>query len=135
MHTLMTDAQFQSLALIITAAIAIIPATMAAVWSRSAKSNSMEANRNATEAKENSAGALHEVKANGGMSEPDPTLNDKINHLIEMSAAGDRRMDNLDAKFEDHLRHSKVMDSALAEVFFAVKPDLKRDELDEVFNN
>lgn len=134
MLPLLTDAQFNSLALILIAAIGIIPATLAAFWSRSAKNNSIEANQNSIQAKENSASALHEVKDNGGMSEPDPTLKDYIKWVSEMLSSEGRRIDSIENLLDAHLKHSKIMDAALAEVFFVVKPDLKRDDLEELIN-
>jgi hypothetical protein len=113
-HALLTDAQFNSIALVIIAVIGIIPATLAAIWSRSAKHNS-------SEAKDNAAGALHEVKANGGMSDPDPTLKDYIKFVGESVEQHHREIGSIRALLDDHLKHSKMMDIALAEVFFEVK--------------
>lgn len=117
MHALITDDQWNSLSLVVVAAIGIVPATLAAVWSRGAKNNSVEANANA-------AGALHEVKANGGMSDPDPTLKDYIKFVGERVELNHSRMDKLEELLTEHLRHSKIMDQALAEVYLAVHPDL-----------
>lgn len=121
MHLLISDAQFNSVALILIALIGIIPATLAAVWSRSAKHSSAEA-------KNNSAGTLHEVKANGGMSDPDPTLKDYIKFVGENVEMNSRRIDKFEEMFSEHLKHSRLMDSALAEVFFAVKKDHIEEE-------
>jgi hypothetical protein len=118
MITLISDPQFQSIALVIAGAIAIIPATLAAVWSRSAKQNSSEASAHA-------AGALHEVKANGGMSDPDPTLKDYVKYVGEFVEKNDREIAEVRDLLEAHLKHSQVMDKALAEVYFAIKPTLK----------
>lgn len=134
MHLYLSDGRFNSIALIIIAVVTIIPAMLSAYWSRKAGKNSVEARDNSIQAKENSAGALHEVKSNGGMLEPDPTLKDKINYLIDLAQKDGRRIDKLDANFELHLKHSRIMDAALAEVFFVVKPDLKRDDLEEIIN-
>lgn len=135
MNPLLTDSQFNSMALIVIALITIIPTTLAAYWARGARNDSREANQNATEAKENSAGALHEVKANGGMDDPDPTLKDYIKWVGENTSGNTRRLDKLEAILEAHMKHSKVMDAALAEVFFTVKPDLKTDDLEELLKN
>lgn len=134
MIPLLTDAQFNSIALILIAAIGIIPATMAAVWSRSSRTNSIEANQNAKEARDNSAGTLHEVKANGGMTGPDPTLKDIMKYVGEIAAQDSRRMDRIEELIENHIRHSNLMDSVLAEVFFAVKPDLRSKDLEDLMN-
>lgn len=117
------------------AVITIIPTTLAAYWARGARNDSREAKVNANEAKENAAGALHEVKENGGMSDPDPTLKDYIRWLGEMMAADGRRIDKIDETLKQHIKHSKIMDAALAEVFFVVKPDIRRDDLDEILKN
>lgn len=103
------------------AAISIIPTTLAAIWSKSAQRNSVEANAN-------SAGALHEVRSNGGMSDPDPTLKDYVRFVGELAEKDDRRLDKVEELLEEHLRHSKIMDAALAEVFFVVKPDMRDKE-------
>lgn len=121
MLPLISDAQFLGAVGLISSAIAIIPATLAAIWARSAKQNS-------SEAMDNSAGALHEVKANGGMSDPDPTLKDYIKFVGENVERLGRRMDHTEGLLDDHLKHSKVMDAVLAEVFFVVKPDLKPED-------
>lgn len=134
MIPLMTEGQTVSLASIIVAIIAIIPATLAAYWSRTARNNSVEARDNSIEAKENSAGALHEVKANGGMSDPDPTLKDYIKHVGETMAADSRRLDEAIDLLTTHIKHSNLMDAVLAEVFFAVKPEMKTEDLEKLFN-
>lgn len=121
MNPLLSDEQFNTIGLIIIAAIGIVPATLAAVWSRSAKTNSVEA-------KHNSAGALHEVKANGGMSDPDPTLKDYIKFVGEKVEQHGRRVDSIEDLLSEHLRHSKMMDQALAEVFFKVMHDREGEE-------
>lgn len=127
MHLLLSEGNTDSLVLILVATIAIIPTTLAAFWSRTARNNSIEA-------KENSAGALHEVKANGGMSDPDPTLKDYIKHVGETMATDSRRVDRIETLLENHLKHSKMMDAILAEVFFAVKPETKRDDLERLIS-
>lgn len=134
MHLLLSEAHTDSLVLVLVACIGIIPATLAAYWSRTARNNSVEARDNAAEARENSAGALHEVKANGGMSDPDPTLKDYIKHVGETMAADSRRVDRIETLLESHLKHSKMMDAILAEVFFAVKPETKRDDLERLIS-
>lgn len=132
MFPLITDSQLDSLALIVVAIIGIVPATLAAFWARGARTHSLEANKNANEAKENSAGALHEVKANGGMDDPDPTLKDYIKWVGENVARNSRRIDSIEEDLSSHIRHSKVMDAALAEVFFVVRPDTRLPEEDRL---
>lgn len=114
----LSDARFDSLIQLLISAVTIVPAIAAAFWAKSAQ-------RSSTEAKENSAGALHEVKSNGGMSDPDPTLKDYIKFVGEIVEKDGRRLDKLEELLDQHLKHSKIMDAALAEVFFVVKPDLK----------
>ena len=57
------------------------------------------------------------------MSEPDPTLKDYIKHVGETMAADSRRLDRLQDLLETHIKHSKLMDEVLAEVYFAIKSD------------
>lgn len=124
MSPLLSDAQFNSLALILIAAIGIIPATLAAFWSRSAKQNSQAASNHA-------ADTLHEVKANGGMSDPDPTLKDYVKYVGEFAEKNDREIAEVRNLLEAHLKHSQIMDQALAEVYFAIKPLMtNQDEVD-----
>ncbi len=125
MLPLVSDAQFNSIALVVIAAIGIIPGTLAVVYSR-------KASNNAVEAKENSAGALHEVKANGGMSDPDPTLKDYIKFVGESVVNQDTRLSALENLLEEHLAHSKIMDSALAQVFLHIRPDMDRSDAEEL---
>lgn len=145
MILLLTDPQFQTVGLILVAIIGIVPATLAAIWSRTAKANSAEA-------KENSASALHEVMTNGGMSDPNPNLNDHVKYQTQMAERLldvalplvsqvneiDERfkqhlqetqpvkelVEQLDKNLNSHIKHSQVMDKALAEVYLKVKPDV-----------
>lgn len=121
---LISDENFNSLMLVVIAFIGIVPTTLAAYWSRQAKSNSVEA-------KVNSAGALHEVKANGGMSDPDPTLKDYIVFVGENVDSQGRRLGGLEELVADHIRHSQFMDQALARVFLHIRPDLDDEDFDE----
>jgi hypothetical protein len=123
MYPLISDAQFGSIALVIAGAIAIVPSTLAAIWSHSAKHNSVEANAN-------SAGALHEVRANGGMADPDPTLKDYVKYVGEFAEKNDREIAEVRNLLEAHLKHSQVMDKALAEVYFAIRPTMKHGDDD-----
>lgn len=115
MTPLLSDAQFNSIALILIAAIGIIPATMAAYYSRGAKKDSKDA-------KENSAKALHEVATNGGMSDPNPNLNDHVKYQTEMLESLISELSDLKADFGAHLVHSKTMDEALAELYLQIRP-------------
>lgn len=139
----MTDVYVSTLGLIIVAIITGIPVTLAAYWGYKAKVNSDEARvnsavavvnsaaaeQNSAEARQNSADAIHELKANGGMLEPNPTLNDKVNYVIEIAESDHRRLDSVVELLDAHLKHSKLMDQALAEVFFVVKPDINPQDL------
>ena len=127
MIPLVAEGVLNSLALVLVATIGIVPATLAAFWSRTARNNSIEA-------RDNSAGALHEVKANGGMSDPDPTLKDYIKHVGETMAADSRRLDQLQDLLTTHIKHSTLMDAILAEVFFAVKPEMKSEDLERLLS-
>lgn len=114
---MITDGQWTAIASIVVAAIAAVPATLAARWSRQANANAGK--------------ALHEVKANGGMSDPDPTLKDYIKYVGESVEQHSRRLNNVEALLDEHLKHSRVMDRALAAVFLEVKPDLDLEGIDD----
>lgn len=116
MTPLLSDAQFNSIALILIAAIGIIPATLAAYWSRGAKKESKDA-------KENSEKALHEVATNGGMSDPNPNLNDHVKYQTEMLESLITEFNDLKTDFGAHLVHSKTMDEALAELYLQIRPE------------
>lgn len=116
MNAMISDAQFNSIALVLIAAITIIPTTLAAYWARGAKKDSGEA-------KENSAKALHEVATNGGMSDPNPNLNDHVKYQTEMLENLTKGHDDLQSAFEAHLAHSKTMDEALAELYLQIRPE------------
>lgn len=119
MTPMLSDGHLTILASVIVAAIGIVPGTLAAIWSRKAKTNS--------------EGALHEVKANGGMSDPDPTLKDYIKYVGENGEHLSRRVNNLEVLLDEHLKHSRIMDRALAEVFMTVRPELDLDLGDDDF--
>lgn len=118
-----------NLTTILVATIAAVPLTLTAYWSRGAKKNSQEARadsaeakKNSAEAKENSAQALHEVSTNGGMSDPNPNLNDHVKYQTEMTEFLVRSHQALDRKFDAHLKHSAIMDQALAELYLKDRP-------------
>jgi hypothetical protein len=115
---LITDSQFNSLALIVIAMVGIIPATLAAYYSKGAKTRSEEAAASSEE-------AAAEVRTNGGMTDPHPNVNDHIKYQTEMLEQLIERLDRSEAKIEDHLTVSSVMAEALAEVYLAVLPSRK----------
>ena len=83
---LMNEVTTNTVGTILVSAITIIPATLAAVWSRDNK-------------KTNKA-TLHEVQANGGMTDPDPTLKDYIKFVGENTIIMSKRLE----RFEDDIR-------------------------------
>lgn len=95
---------------VILAFIAIVPATLAAYWARTAKTNSEEA-------KNSSAEALHEVSSNGGMNDENPTLKDYIKHSTVLAEEHSQRLNIVESQLLEHLKHSSVMDTALAEIY------------------
>lgn len=116
MNALVSDAQFNSIALVIIAVITIVPTTLAAYWSRGAKKESNQANAN-------SAKALHEVATNGGMSDPNPNLNDHVKYQTEMLENLGKELADLKTDFSAHLTHSRTMDEALAELYLQIRPE------------
>lgn len=106
----MTDASVTAMSMVAVAVITIVPSTLAAVWSHKGNTKAKESLSKAEE-------TLHEVKANGGMDGPDPTMKDYIKHLSKEQA-------QLKKAFEAHMVHSKVMDQALAQVYLALNPDV-----------
>lgn len=117
MSPLFTDAQFNSIALVVVAIITIVPTTLAAFWARSAKNSSAETAR--------------EVSTNGGMSDENPNVNDHIKYQTEMLEGLVERQDNHEQLLANHLSHSKIMDQALAQVYLKVMPGLHVFEEDE----
>lgn len=110
MLPMVTDNQFNSIALVVIAVIGIVPTTLAAFWARSAKNNSQE--------------AADQVKTNGGMSDPNPNVNDHIKYQTEMLETVLGRQENLEQLVSNHISHSQIMDTALAEVYLYVKPGM-----------
>lgn len=108
---LLTDPQFNSIAIVVVAFITIIPTTLAAFWARSAKNSSAEAAR--------------EVVTNGGMESPIPNVNDHIKYQTEMLESLVERQDIHEKLLANHIAHSKIMDAALAEVYLEVKPTIR----------
>jgi len=85
----MTESTVNQIGAAVVAAIAIIPATLAAVWSHKSKSNTNE--------------ALHEVKENGGMADPDPTLKDYIRYVGENTILLGKRLEKFEEKFDKYI--------------------------------
>lgn len=129
MNLWMTDSQFNTVGLIIIAVITIAPSMLAAYWANKAKSNSQHA-------RDSAASAAHQVMNNGGMSDPDPNLNDHIKYQTQMLEALGQTVETLggslvdvDGRLTEHLDHSVVMDTALAEVYLLLKNEgLERKE-------
>lgn len=124
MHALITDSQFNSLALVLIAVITIVPTTLSAYWSRKAKNNSADA-------ASSSAEAAAEVRTNGGMTDPNPNVNDHIKYqteMLEKLMPIITRQENTENMLEEHLTHSKIMDQALSQVYFKVMTDTPIDE-------
>ena len=106
---------------VVIAVITIVPGILAAHWARGAK-------KDAKDAKENSAGTLHEVHSNGGMSGPKPTLKDYMKHhateleRVNVSVTSlERRFKKLETTFADETKHNRVMDRALGELYLAYR--------------
>lgn len=116
MFPLITDAQVNSIALVIIAVIGIVPTTLAAFWARSAKNNSAE--------------TAKEVGTNGGMTDPHPNINDHVKYQTEMLEQLIQRQDNTEQLLATHISHSQIMDDALARVYLKVMPDLDGADMD-----
>lgn len=119
MHVLITDSQFNSLALVLIAVITIVPTTLSAYWSRKAKNNSAEA-------ASSSAEAAAEVRTNGGMTDPHPNVNDHIKYqteMLEKLMPVVARQETTEKLLKEHLDHSKIMDQALSQVYLKVMTD------------
>lgn len=119
MYPLITDSQFNSIALVLIAVVGIVPATLSAYWSRKAKNNSEE--------------TAAEIRTNGGMTDPNPNVNDHIKYQTEMLEQVLQRLDKNDQVLGDHLRHSKVMDEAVADLYLYIKPPRfpKEEDMDQ----
>lgn len=114
---LLTDPQFNSIAIVVVAIVTIIPTTLAAFWARSAKQSSAEVSR--------------EVMTNGGMESLVPNVNDHIKYQTTMLETLVERQDNTEQLLANHISHSKVMDAALAEVYLTVKPTIRMQHIFE----
>lgn len=111
MLPLLTDSQFNSIALVVIATVGIVPTTLAAYWAKGAKNRSEE--------------AAAEVRTNGGMTDPNPNVNDHIKYQTEMLEQLMGRQDNTEKLLADHISVSKIMNQALAEVYLKVQPSNK----------
>lgn len=124
MLPLITDSQFNSVALVVIALIGIAPA----LYAKSANKNSKEAKENSQAAADSVAEVAHELRNNGGMEDPNPNLNDHIKYQTEMlekvvgtvQTIGDSLVD-VDTRLAEHLDHSEIMDTALADVYSMLK--------------
>lgn len=115
---LISDARFNSIALVLIAVIGGAATLLTAYWAHGAKKNSEE--------------TAAQVRTNGGMSDPDPNVNDHIKYQTRMLERLTERQDNHEQLLADHISHSRIMDRALAEVYLAVKPTARlRFILDE----
>lgn len=130
MYVLITDVQSNAIALVLVAVVGIVPATLAAIWSRTAKTNSAEAMQSSAAASESAADAAREVGVSNTSGSPQPQSN--LSHhvkyqtqILENLAA---RLNGVEVLFSDHLKHSAIMDRALSQVYLIVKPD--KDLLD-----
>jgi Co/Zn/Cd efflux system component len=108
MLPLITEVQINSITLVLVAVIGIVPATLAAIWSRRAKNSSEE--------------AAEQVRTNGGMSYPDPNVNDHIKYQTGMLEELLGRQAASEKLLEDHIAHSAMMDQVLADVYTTVMP-------------
>lgn len=131
MYFLITDVQFNAIALVLVAAIGIVPATLAAMWSRTAKTNSAEAVQNSAAAQESAAVTAREVGTNGGMTDPHPNLNDHVKYQTQMLEGLSARLSGVEVLLSDHLKHSTIMDRALSEVYLMVKPEGPQEDPDQ----
>ena len=111
-----TDSQFNSVALVVVALITIIPVTLTAFWSRSAQKNSAAAKVSAAE-------AADQVRTNGGMSDPNPNLNDHVKYqteLLEKLQDVPYRLGTLETAFEDHVAVANTMGRGMAEMYLHI---------------
>lgn len=111
MLPLLTDSQFNSVALVAIAFVGIVPTTLAAYWAKGAKNRSEE--------------TAAEVRTNGGMTDPNPNVNDHIKYQTELLEGLVGRQDNTEKLLADHISVSRVMNQALAEVYLTVQPSKK----------
>lgn len=112
---LLTDSQFNSVMLVVVAVVGIVPGVLAAYWAKGSKQNS----KDAKDAAEEAAG---QVRTNGGMSDPNPNVNDHIKYQTEMLESVVHELLNQKKILSDHIQHSNIMDQAIAEVYLHVKP-------------
>lgn len=115
---LISDARFNSIALVLIAVIGGAATLLTAYWSHGAKKNSEE--------------TAAQVRTNGGMSDPEPNVNDHIKYQTKMLERLTERQDNHEQLLADHISHSRIMYRARADVYLAVKPTARlRFILDE----
>lgn len=123
MTVMITDAQFNSVMVFLGILVTAVCSMIAAYWAQGAKRNSEAAKNSAQE-------AANEVKTNGGMSDPNPNLNDHVKYQTEMMEENNRQMDalmkialplvgqvaDIDRRFTDHLEDVTPLKDKLDEV-------------------
>lgn len=116
----LTDAQFNSLTVLLGIFVTAVCSLIAAYWARGAK-------RNSEEAKNSAAEAANEVKTNGGMSDPNPNLNDHVKYQTEMAEEQRHALESLlhvalplvtkvediDRRFTEHLDETRPLKDQL----------------------
>lgn len=116
MLPLISDARFNSIALVIIAVVGIVPLTLTAYYSRGAKKNSQAA-------ADSAHAAAKEVLTNGGMSDPNPNLNDHVKYqteMLERLQGLPERMDKLEGEFQEHIQYAAYMGRGMAEMYLEV---------------
>lgn len=139
MLPLLSDQKFNSIALIVIAVVGLVPVLLSAYWSRSAKKSSAEAVINSAEARSSAEAAAQEVLTNGGMTDPNPNLNDHVKYqtaMLEALQGVPDRMSKIEADFAEHLKFSSFMGQGMAEMYLHVmgrevpKPEASKPEED-----
>ena len=115
---MVSDERFNSIVLLLIALVGGGATILTAHWSRGANKNAKE--------------AAAQVRTNGGMSDPDPNLNDHAKYNTQMLETLVLRVDGLEKSFLAHKSHSEIMDVALAEVYLHVKPQMRLQEGDSL---
>ena len=117
MFVLVSEDQVSSFMPAVVALITIVPAVLAAYWAKGARSDSKQAKQNSADAAESATLAAAEVMSNGGMSDPNPNLNDHVKYQTEKLDSIESRLDGLGEAFVTHLNQADVMFQALAELY------------------
>lgn len=114
MYPLLSDARFNSIIILGCAIVAAIPLILTAYWSK--------------QSSKNSKAAAKEVMTNGGMTDPNPNINDHIKYNTEMLEGIVQRQLDTEKLLGDHIGHSRIMDQGLAEVYLHVMSKKLVDE-------